>query len=169
MLTVTDGQVGLFDAAELFGARLREGSVFALLRDHGGRLVRDADFAECYSSDRGRPSIPPSLLAKLLLLQHHAGLSDEGAMDAVCFDLRWKAALGLPVDHQGFHPTTLVRFRARLLLHGKARLVLERTLALAVELGLVGGRWSRSSIPRRCLAPRRCRTRSRWCGRGCGG
>lgn len=139
MLTVADGQVGLFDAAELFGARLREGSVFALLRDHGGRLVRDADFVECYSADRGRPSIPPSLLAKLLLLQHHAGLSDEGAMDAVCFDLRWKAALGLPVDHQGFHPTTLVRFRARLLLHGKERMVLERTLALAVELGLVEG------------------------------
>lgn len=139
MLTVTDGQVGLFDAAELFGARLREGSVFALLRDQGGRLVRDEDFAECYSSSRGRPSIPPSLLAKLLLLQHHAGVSDEGAMEAVCFDLRWKVALGLPVDHQGFHPTTLVRFRARLLLHGKERLVLERTLALAAELGLVEG------------------------------
>jgi transposase len=139
VLTAADGQVGFFDAAELFGARLREGSVFALLRDHGARLVRDADFAECYSADRGRPSIPPSLLAKLLLLQHHAGLSDEGAMDAVCFDLRWKAALGLPVDHQGFHPTTLVRFRARLLLHGKERLVLERTLVLAVELGLVQG------------------------------
>ena len=139
MLTVTDGQVGLFDAAELFGARLREGSVFALLREHGGRLVGDVDFAECYSGSRGRPSIPPSLLAKLMLLQHHAGLSDEGAMDAVCFDLRLKAALGLPVDHQGFHPTTLVRFRARVLLHGKERLVLERTLALAVELGLVKG------------------------------
>lgn len=139
MLTVVDGQVGFFDAAELFGARLREGSVFALLRDHGARLVRDEDFAECYSAGRGRPSIPPSLLAKLLLLQHHAGLSDEGAMEAVCFDLRWKAALGLPVDHQGFHPTTLVRFRARLLLHGQERLVLERTLALAVELGLVEG------------------------------
>ena len=68
VLTAADGRVGFFDAAGLFGARLREGSVFALLRDHGARLVRDADFAECYSADRGRPSIPRSLLAKLLLL-----------------------------------------------------------------------------------------------------
>ena len=126
MLSVADRQVGFFDAVELFGARLREGSIYALLRDHGERIVRDEDFADCYSADRGRPSIPPSLLAKLPLLQRETGLSDEGAMEAVCFDLRWKAALGLAVDHQGFHPTTLVRSRPRLLLHGKERLVFER-------------------------------------------
>lgn len=139
MLSVADRQVGFFDAVELFGARLREGSIYALLRDHGERIVRDEDFADCYSADRGRPSIPPSLLAKLPLLQRETGLSDEGAMEAVCFDLRWKAALGLAVDHQGFHPTTLVRSRPRLLLHGKERLVFERTLEVARELGLVEG------------------------------
>jgi hypothetical protein len=51
--------------------------------------------------------------------------------------LRWKVALGLPLDHAGFHPTSLVRFRARLLLHGKERVVFERSLALARELGLL--------------------------------
>jgi hypothetical protein len=56
-------------------------------------------------------------------------------MEAVRFDLRWKVALDLPVDHPGFHPTSLVRFRARLLLHGVERLVFERSL----ELGLVEG------------------------------
>jgi Transposase domain (DUF772) len=99
--------------------------------------VRDEDFAECYSADRARPSIPPSLLAKLLLLQHATRPSDEGAMEALCFDLHWKAALGLAVERQGFHPTTSVRYRARLPLHGKERLVLERTLELARELGPV--------------------------------
>jgi Transposase DDE domain len=53
--------------------------------------------------------------------------------------LRWKVALDLPIDHPGFHPTSLAYFRARLLLHGKDRLVFERSVELASELGLVCG------------------------------
>src|SRR5215211_8726944 len=56
-----------FDAAELIGPA-PEGSFFALLAEHGERVVRDEDFAECYSEGVGRPSIPPSRLAKVLLL-----------------------------------------------------------------------------------------------------
>jgi transposase len=118
MLTVRDRQQGLFDAGwcrEL----LPEASIYALLAEHGDRIVRDEDFADCYSECHGRPSIPPSLLAKVLLLAYRDGLSDERAMQAVRFDLRWKVAVDLPVDHPGFHATSLVRFRARLLLHGK--------------------------------------------------
>ena len=55
------------------------------------------------------------------------------------WDLRWKAALDLPVDHQGWHPTSLTKFRARLLLHKKEGLALENTLTLARELGLLDG------------------------------
>ena len=108
-----------------------------MLAEHGEQIVRDEDFAECYSAYHGRPSIPPSLLAKILLLAFREGLSDQRAMDAVRFDLRWKVALDLPIDHPGFHPTSLVHFRARLLLHGKERLVFERSLELAGELGLI--------------------------------
>jgi hypothetical protein len=60
-------------------------------------------------------------------------------MEAVRFDPRWKVALDLPIDHPGFHPTSVVRFRARLLLHGMERLVFERSLELATELGLIEG------------------------------
>jgi len=139
MLTVADRQQGFFDAAWCAGL-LAEDSIYSLLAEHGDRIVRDEDFAECYCERHGRPSIPPSVLAKVLLLAYRDGLSDERAMDAVRFDLRWKVALGLPVDHPGFHPTSLVRFRARLLLHGKERLVFERSLELATELGLLSGR-----------------------------
>jgi transposase len=139
MLTVEDHQVGMFDAAELCGQVIGEESFYALLAQHGDRIVSDSDFAECYSEGTGRPSIPPSLLAKLLLLQYREGLSDERAMESVRLHLGWKVALGLPIDHPGFHPTTLVKFRARLLLHGKERLALERTLELATELGLMEG------------------------------
>jgi transposase len=138
VLGVTDRQRGLFDAAWCSGL-LPEDSIHALLAEHADRIVRDEDFAECYSGRRGRPSIPPSLLAKVLLLAYREGVSDERAMEAVRFDLRWKVALDLPVDHPGFHPTSLVRFCARLLLHSKERLVFERSLELAAELGLLEG------------------------------
>ena len=136
MFSTTTGQVGFFDAAELVRP-LPEGSFFALLAEHGGRIVGDGDFAGCYCDGVGRPSIPPSQLAKVLLLQYRTGVSDELAMEAVAWDLRWKVALGLPVDHAGWSPSTLTRFRARLLLHGKERLALENTLRLAGELGLL--------------------------------
>jgi transposase len=116
---------------------LPEGSLFALLAEHGDRIVRDEDFAECCSERMGRPSIPPSLLAMVLLLQYRCGLSDEQAMESVAWDLRWKVALGLAVDHRGWHPTSLTKYRARLLLHGKERLALEASLRLAGELGML--------------------------------
>ena len=136
MLTTASHQLGFLDAAGLLGP-LPEGSFFALLAEHGDRIVRDEDFVECYSKRMGRPSIAPSLLAKVLMLQYRCGLSDEDAMQAVQWDLRWKAALGLPVDHRGWHPTSLTKYRARLLLHGKERLALESTLRLAGELGML--------------------------------
>jgi transposase len=128
----------MFDAAVL-SRPLPEGSFFALLAEHGDRIVRDEDFAECYSQRMGRPSIPPSLLAKVMLLQYRTGVSDEQAMECVAWDLRWKVALGLPVDHQGWHPTSLTKYRARLLLHKKEGLALENTLRLAEELGMLDG------------------------------
>jgi hypothetical protein len=128
----------MFDAAVL-SRPLPEGSFFALLAEHGDRIVRDEDFAGCYSPGMGRPSIPPSLLAKVVLLQHRTGVSDEQAMECVAWDLRWKVALGLPVDHQGWHPTSLTKYRARLLLHKKEGLALENTLRLAEELGMLDG------------------------------
>ncbi len=137
MLAVAERvQQGLFDATWCGNVVPRD-SFYGLLAERGERIVSDADFAECYSVRRGRPSIPPSTLARILLLAYRCGVSDRGAMEAVRFDLRWKVALGLPLDHEGFHPTSLVKFRARLLLHGKERVVFERSLALAGELGLL--------------------------------
>lgn len=137
MLQAASKQVGFFDAAELIGP-LPTGSFYALLAEHGERIVSDGDFADCYSEGVGRPSIPPSRLAMVMLLQYRTGLSDREAMEAVRWDLRWKAALDLPVDHAGWDPSTMTRYRARLLLHGKERLVLENSLRVAGELGLLG-------------------------------
>src|SRR4051812_26057495 len=48
---------------------------------------------------------------------------------------RWICRSTIPV----FTPTSLVKFRARLLLHGKERIVFERSLELATELALLDG------------------------------
>src|SRR5687768_15715503 len=119
MLAMRSAQVG-----RCCGGRCLRARFFALLAEHGDRIARDEDFAECYPSSRGRSSIPPSLLPMVvMLLQHRTGLSaDEQAMEAVRWDLRGRIALGLPVDHEGWHPTSLTYFRARLLLHGKDQL-----------------------------------------------
>ena len=114
-------------------------SFHGLLAEHGHRIVADADFAACYSERMGRPSIPPSHLAKILLLAYREGASDEQAMERLRYDLRWKVAVGVALDHPGYHPTSPVKFRARLLLHGRERLALERSIALAAELGLMKG------------------------------
>src|SRR5215213_565114 len=155
MLATRSGQVGMFDAAVLVRP-LPEGSFYGLLAEHGDRIVRDADFAECYSSRMGRPSIPPSQLAKVLLLQHRTGVSDEQAMEAVAWDLRWKVALGLAVDHVGWHPTSLTKFRARLLLHARSSWRCRTRCGWPRRSGCWRGRRSRSSIRRRCsVRPRR--------------
>ena len=139
MLSVADrAQQGLFDA-HWCGQVVAADSFYGLLAEHGHRIVSDADFAACYSERRGRPSIPPSHLAKLLLLAYREGASDQQAMERLRYDLRWKVALGVPLDHPGYHPTSLVKFRARLLLHGLERLALVRSIALAAELGLMEG------------------------------
>jgi transposase len=169
MLAVADSaQPGLFDASWC-GKVVRRDSFYGLLAEQGERIVCDGDFADCYAEGCGRPSIPPSTLAKILLLAYRCGLSDRQAMEAVRFDLRWKVALCLPLDHEGFHPTSLVKFRARLLLHGKERVVFERSLELASELGLISGQVEQILDSTPMLALRRCRTRRRSFAVRCGG
>ncbi|BCJ82579.1 hypothetical protein MTY81_39520 [Mycolicibacterium sp. TY81] len=49
----------------------------------------------------------------MITLQALHGLSDNETVDAVTFDLRWKAACGLPVTAPAFHSTTLTYWRRR--------------------------------------------------------
>ena len=57
MLAVADRQQGFFDAAWCAGL-LPADSIYALLSEHGERIVRDEDFAECYSESLGAPVDP---------------------------------------------------------------------------------------------------------------
>jgi len=101
-------------------------------------IFRDELFADAYSFS-GRPSIPPSRLIKVLLLQFYDKVSDREAENSARYDLRWKVALGISIAESGFNYSALSRFRARLLLHKKERTAFEEILNAAITKGLLPG------------------------------
>ena len=138
MLGTVDRQ-GSFLGVDSLLLKLFEGddsSFYARMAAHGDRLITDEDFADCYSSGMGRPSIPPSLLMRTVLLQVHEDASDREAARRAAKDLDWKRALGLDADEVPFHHTTLSVFRSRLLVNDADERVLRATLERAVEAGL---------------------------------
>ena len=70
-------------------ARLRPTSLFWLLAETSHRLFPDDAFADLFMT-RGRPSIPPRIVAVVMVLQRVLGLSDREAVDAFAFgELHW--------------------------------------------------------------------------------
>jgi len=137
MLGHESEQRSFFDASLAVEEMLEAGSFYEVLCREGPRLLSDEDFADCYEVITGRPSVPPSRMFKLLLLQIYEGLSDRKALDRMAFDLRWKAVLGLEVHDRAVGQATLVEFRARLQLHEKMEEAFGRFLKRASEVGLV--------------------------------
>lgn len=68
-----------------------------------------------YCADNGRPCEEPVRMLGISILQFMEGLPDRQAVEACCYDLRWKYALGMEVDSPSIHSTSLVKFRQRLL------------------------------------------------------
>jgi len=126
---------------EILGDRLREGSLYRLLADHGDRLFGDEYFADLYGeSCRGRPTVPARVLATVMVLQAFEGLSDREATDRLEVDLRWQAAAGVDTGCEAFHPTVLVGQRNRLRASGRPRRLFEDTKVVAREAGALKGR-----------------------------
>ena len=140
MLGKQSDQRGLWEADSLYIDHVGRGSFYGLLASLRRQLFRDEEFGELYCTDNGRESVPPSLLATALLLQTYDRVSDAEAKQRADFDIRWKVALGIEVDDRPFAKSTLQLFRARLILHEKAREVFERSLRFARETGYLKGR-----------------------------
>jgi hypothetical protein len=96
-------------------------------------LFPDDDLESMYCPDKGRPSLPPSLMNGVLLLQFYDDVSDEEAVERTKYDLRWKVALDLALDFPGFHPTSLTKYRNRLAENGQERYAFNRFLAVGRE------------------------------------
>jgi transposase len=136
MLGRRKAQGNLFEA-EVWPHTVAPDSIYGRMASVRDVLFKDDDLAKMYCPDNGRPSLAPSLLSGVLLLQFHDDVGDEEAVERLRYDLRWKVALGLPLDYVGFDPTSLVVFRKRLLKHGKERYAFERFLKVAREAGFL--------------------------------
>src|SRR5256885_12764098 len=97
----------LLDAQALVGHLVPAGSMFAFLAGHRQELFGDEDFADLFPSGKGRPSVPASVMASVMVLQVLHDYSDAEAAEAARCDLRWKVACGFPLDHGGVYPLPL--------------------------------------------------------------
>ena len=126
------------------GHLLVPGSVFALLAEHRDRLFPKELFVDLFPSGRGRPSIPGEVIASVIVLQALYGHSDREAVDALTFDLRWKAACGYAIDKRGFDPSTLTYWRRRLAASERPQRIFEVVREVIAETGAVAGRQRRA-------------------------
>jgi hypothetical protein len=127
--------------------RVSEGSIWSVLHRECHRLFPDDMFADLFS-DTGRRSVPPMIVAVVMVVQRLLGLSDREAVEAFCFDARWKYACGgLDFDYPGFAHTVLVDMRARLDGSIRPRRIFEVTVEAAHKAGLVGAKRVLDSTP----------------------
>ena len=126
------------------GHLLKPGSVFAFLAVHRGELFPDEMFADLFPTGRGRPSVPADVMAAVITLQTLQGLSDSETVEAVTFDLRWKAACGLPVTAAAFHATTLTYWRRRLAASERPNRIFDAVREVVAETGVLAGKTRRA-------------------------
>jgi hypothetical protein len=140
----------LDDVSRFCDEALAEDSVYAVLHRQRDRLFGDGLFADLFS-DRGRRSVPPSVVACVMVLQRLEGLSDREAVERYTFDARWRYAAGVGGYDSGgwgrFAHTVLVDMRARLAASEDPRRIFDVTLEAASAAGLVGARRVLDSTP----------------------
>jgi hypothetical protein len=127
--------------------RVGQQSIWAVLYRQGDRLFGDALFADLFAGV-GRRSVPPRIVATVMVLQRLQGCSDREAVEAFSFDARWKYACGgLAFDYPSFSHTVLVDMRARLAASARPERIFAVTVAAARQAGLVGVRRVLDSTP----------------------
>ena len=136
MLGKRKQQHSFFDAIGL-PHRVSPDSFYGRMGRLTGKLLRDDDLKDMYSADNGRPSLPPSMMAGALILQFYDDVSDGEAVERIRYDLRWKVALNLALDYDGFDASSLSVFRTRLIKHKQERYAFDRLLAVAREEGFL--------------------------------
>jgi hypothetical protein len=127
--------------------RVAPESIYGILHRECFRLFPDGMFADLFT-DVGRRSVPPMIVAVVMVLQRIEGCSDREAVDRFTFDARWKyAAGGLSFDYPGFAHTVLVDMRARLARSDGPDRIFQVTLEAAKQAGLVGRKRVLDSTP----------------------
>lgn len=135
MLNTGNPQISFF-STEMYEQLIPEGH---FLR----HLKRVVDFSfvnrltsRLYSKGTGRPSWPPVLMVKALILQYLYNISDESLEEALTVNLAFKYYCDLDWNARGPDATTLVKFRARLGPKRFARIFSE-VVQQAADCGLI--------------------------------
>ncbi len=136
MLGHRDPQHSLFEA-QAWPHRVPADSFYAQMGAINDVLFLDDDLARMYCEDNGRCSLPPSLMSGVLLLQFYDDVSDDEAVARMEYDLRWKVALNLSLDFDPPHPTSLGKFRDRLLEHHQERYAFNRLIQVGRQAGFL--------------------------------
>jgi len=129
-------QMSFFDTASL-PHRVAPESFYGRMGAVAEMLFQDDDLKELYDLATGRPSLPPSLLSGVVLLQFYDDVSDGEAVERTLYDVRWKVALHLPLDYAGFDPSSLSHFRTRLVEGKKERYAFDRLLKVGRTAGFI--------------------------------
>ena len=133
----------LLDAA--VGHLVPAGSMFAFLAAHRGDVFPDADYADLFAPPGvGRPSLPATRMAAVLTLQVLHDYSDREAAEAARFDVRWKVAIGAPLDDPGFDPSSLVYWRNRIAKSKRPHRISEAVKKVVQDTGVLSGRRRRA-------------------------
>ena len=146
-----DQQRDLFDEGARFCEETLPGnSIYGFLARERDRLFPDELFVDLFTGT-GRRSVPPSVVATVMVLQRLEGLSDREAVDRYAFDARWRYAAGVG-GYGGsgwarFAHTVLVDMRERLRRSQRPDRVFEVALEAAHAAGLVGRRRVLDSTP----------------------
>lgn len=140
----------LDDVARFCDEALPDTSIYSFLRRERDQLFPDESFSDLFTG-RGRRSVPPSVIAVIMVLQRLEGLSDREAVDRYCFDNRWRYATGVGGYDAGgwtnFSHTVLVDMRERLRTSDRPDRIFQAALGAARASGLIGRKRALDSTP----------------------
>ncbi len=150
-LGMADRQGNLLDDVDRFlDEALDKSSIYAFFHRERDALFPDEDFADLFD-ERGRRSVPPSVVAVVMALQRLEGLSDREAVERYTFDNRWRYACGVGgydgATWTSFAHTVLVDMRERLRRSKRPNRIFEVALSAAKQAGLIGRRRVIDSTP----------------------
>jgi hypothetical protein len=139
MLGKKSSQNDLFDVGNVFPLELKPRSFHAQLAQVAPTLFCDDEFAALYSTSNGRPSVAPSQLALVMILQAYEHVSDNEAIERTAYDLRWNAVLGRLAGTPFCAKSTLQLFRAHLIIHEQFAVVFKKSIEEARKNKLIKG------------------------------
>ncbi len=116
----------------------------AFLAEHRHRLFPDEMFSDLFPSGRGRPSVPADVVATVMVLQALESRSDREACRALQTDIAWKAAAGLALTDEAFHPTVLTLWRNKLRASDNPERIFSAVRAVIAETGVIARKHRRA-------------------------